>query len=137
MAPAVGEADRIKVWRPIFRHLIVSRPPQYVRNRKAGGCGSDDRSRINDRLYRAFAPCASAGAVTLVFFLCRYDSDRSFAAECDRYFGDLAAPSLCDLPGDRELRNELIYLGRRCIEDEAAQIGKGPIGAFRNAEFGP
>src|SRR3546814_8978 len=86
---------------------------------------SDVCSSDLDRLYRAFAPCGSAGAVTLVFFLCRYDSDRSFAAECDRYFGDLAAPSLCDLPGDRELRNELIYLGRRCIEDEAAQIGKG------------
>lgn len=137
MASAIGEADRIEVWRPIFRYLIVGRPPQYVRNRKAGGCGSDDRSRINDRLYRAFAPCAPAGAVTLVFFLCRYDSDRSFAAECDRYFGDLAAPSLCDFPGDRELRNELIYLGRCRVEDEAAQVGKGAIGAFRDAELGP
>src|SRR3546814_5385375 len=99
MASAVDEADRIEVWRPIFRHLIVGRPPQYVRNRKAGGCGSDDRSRINDCLYRSFAPCAPAGAETLVFFFCRYDSDRSFAAECDRYFGYLAAPSLCALPG--------------------------------------
>src|SRR3546814_15712632 len=110
--------------------------PQYVRNRKAGGCGSDDRSRINDCLYRAFAPCAPAGAVTLVFFFCRYDSDRSFAAECDRYFGDLAAPSLCDLPGHRELRNKLIYFGRRRIEDEAAQVVKGTIAALRHAEVG-
>src|SRR3546814_9525568 len=65
------------VWRPIFRHLIVGRPPQYVRNRKAGGCGSDDRSRINDCLYRAFAPCAPAGAVTLVFFFCRSEEHTS------------------------------------------------------------
>src|SRR3546814_21032492 len=97
------------------------------RNRKAGGCGSDDRSRINDCLYRAFAPCAPAGAVTLVFFFCRYDSDRSFAAECDRYFGDLAAPSLCDLPGNRELRNKLIYFGRPRIEDGAEKVGKEAI----------
>src|SRR3546814_5314955 len=48
MASAVDEADRIEVWRPIFRHLIVGRPPQYVRNRKAGGCGSDDRSRSEE-----------------------------------------------------------------------------------------
>src|SRR3546814_11685373 len=124
------------VWRPRFRHLIVGRPPQYVRNRKAGGCGSDGRSRINDCLYRAVAPGAPAGAVTLVFFFCRYDSDRSFAAECDRYFGDLAAPSLCDLPGHRELRNKLIYFGRRRIEDEAGKGGKGAIVAFRRAGFG-
>src|SRR3546814_5510055 len=58
----------------------------------------------------------------LVFFFCRYDSDRSFAAECDRYFGDLAAPSLCDLPGDRELRNELIYLGRRRSEEHTSEL---------------
>src|SRR3546814_13677900 len=69
----------------LFPYTTLFRSPQYVRNRKAGGCGSDDRSRINDCLYRAFAPCAPAGAVTLVFFFCRYDSDRSFAAECDRY----------------------------------------------------
>src|SRR3546814_8398018 len=118
---------------------MIRRPPRSTRTdtlfpyttlfrSKAGGCGSDDRSRINDCLYRAFAPCAPAGAVTLVFFFCRYDSDRRFAAECDRYFGDLAAPSLCDLPGHRELRNKLIYFGRRRIEDEAAQVGKGAIG---------